>query len=191
VQDDPKPAWRQSLSAARRARPDADIAAARSAVADRVLARCSAAGWTAVAAYVPLRTEPGSTGLLDGLAALGVRVIVPVVRPDRDLDWAPWPAGSPLLGLDALASVDTVLVPALAVSASGVRLGRGGGSYDRALSRRRHGVPAIALLFDGEMVAELPSEPWDEPVTEVVTPSGWTVLGPPRVDGNAAVGDHG
>jgi 5-formyltetrahydrofolate cyclo-ligase len=34
------------------------------------------------------------------------------------------------------------------------------------------GVPRIALLFDGELVAELPREPWDEPVTAVITPSG-------------------
>ena len=37
------------------------------------------------------------------------------------------------LGVDAIATADVVLVPGLAVAADGMRLGRGGGSYDRAL----------------------------------------------------------
>ena len=71
----------------------------------------------------------------------------------------------------ALASADLVLVPALAVDAAGVRLGRGGGSYDRALSRVRPGVPVIALLYPGEVVPVLPAQPHDRPVTAALTPA--------------------
>ena len=129
-----------------------------------------------MAAYRPLRTEPGSDELLDAFLAADVSVIVPVLLDDRDLDWSPWPSGPPL-GVDAIASVDVVLVPALAVSFRGVRLGRGGGSYDRALARVRPGVPAVALLYDGEILPDVPAEAWDVPVTGAITPSGWRHLG--------------
>jgi 5-formyltetrahydrofolate cyclo-ligase len=61
-----------------------------------------------------------------------------------------------------------VVVPALAVDRAGHRLGRGGGSYDRALSRTHAEV--IALLHDGEAVTALPVEPHDRPVSAFVTP---------------------
>jgi 5-formyltetrahydrofolate cyclo-ligase len=69
-------------------------------------------------------------------------------------------------------------VPALAVSRSGVRLGRGGGSYDRALARVPPGMPIIAMIYDDELVDELPHDDWDVPVTGAVTPSGWHDLHP-------------
>ena len=56
------------------------------------------------------------------------------------------------LGAAAIAEADTVFVPALAVARDGNRLGRGGGSYDRALRRVPAGVPVVALLFDDELV---------------------------------------
>ena len=64
-----------------------------------------------------------------------------------------------------------VVVPAVAVDRAGVRLGRGGGSYDRVLARVPPGVPVIALLYDGELCAALPAGPHDRRVTAVVTPS--------------------
>src|SRR5689334_2375531 len=150
------------------------IEQSRAAVRRAVLRRCDEVHWTAVAGFLPLRTEPGSLELLDELVTRGVRVMVPVTLPDHDLDWVAQPGDVPL-GLDAIAEVDALLVPALAVAADGTRLGRGGGSYDRALARVRDGVPVAALLHDGETVAHLPSDPWDRPVTAVVTPSGgWT-----------------
>lgn len=139
----------------------------RAAVLDRV----GAAGWTAVAAYLPLRTEPGSHELLDALVRRGIRVLVPVTLPDHDLDWVQLPGDVPL-GRNAIAAADAVLVPALAVGADGTRLGRGGGSYDRALARVPAGVPIAALLYDGEVLVQVPGEAWDLPVTAVVTPSG-------------------
>lgn len=165
---------------ARAARPSAAIERARAAVCAAVLARCDTAGWSCVAGYLPLRTEPGSLELLDALSERGVRVLVPVLLPERDLAWAEWNAamreGGPALGVDLISSADVVLTPALAVARDGVRLGRGGGSYDRALPRRRAGVPAVALLFGGELVEQLPADPWDQPVTAVVTPAGWQDL---------------
>jgi len=179
---------RRRLLAARRSRGPDELAAARAGVRVAIRAHAEQSGWRCVAGYLPLRTEPGSLDALADLRALGVRVLVPVLLADRDLDWAEWDwaewsgtepdrddhaaaTGTPL-GVDAIAAADAVLVPALAVAHDGTRLGRGGGSYDRALARVPAGVPRLALLFDGELVAELPREPWDEPVTAVITPSG-------------------
>ncbi|MGH3743069.1 MAG: 5-formyltetrahydrofolate cyclo-ligase, partial [Micromonosporaceae bacterium] len=51
------------------------------------------------------------------------------------------------------------------------RLGRGGGSYDRALARLAPGTPVIALLYDDELIRQLPTQPHDRRVTAVITPS--------------------
>jgi 5-formyltetrahydrofolate cyclo-ligase len=133
-----------------------------------------------VAAYLSVGSEPGTTALLAALAAREVDVLLPVLLPDGDLDWAradggtaPGPHGllqpqGERLGVDAVAACTLVVVPALSVDRAGNRLGRGGGAYDRALPRT--GGWVVALLHDGESVAELPAEPHDQPVHALVTP---------------------
>jgi 5-formyltetrahydrofolate cyclo-ligase len=158
------------MAAAERAEADADVAR---------FAASLAAGVAVAAAYVPMTGEPGGPLLLDALASTGVRLLLPVLRDDRDLDWAVYsgvlgsPVGEgprarlreptgPTLGVDAIATAEVVIVPAVAVADSGIRLGRGGGSYDRALARARGLV--VALLYPGEVVPELPAEPHDRSV---------------------------
>jgi 5-formyltetrahydrofolate cyclo-ligase len=86
--------------------------------------------------------------------------------------------GEPPRGVDAVARADAVLVPALAVDTVGRRLGRGGGSYDRALARVGPLVPLIALIYDDELVEQVPAEGHDIPVRAVVSPrAGITVTG--------------
>ena len=177
-----KTALRRIVAAARAARTDQQRAQDRAAIRAHVLAGCRAGRirpGSVVAAYEPLRTEPGSTELLAALAADGYRLIVPVTLPDRDLDWTEWhPAGAsgPSLGVDAVAAAALVLVPAFAVDPAGHRLGRGGGSYDRALARVPAGTPVAALLYRDELVPDVPVDSWDLPVTSVVTPDGWRDL---------------
>jgi 5-formyltetrahydrofolate cyclo-ligase len=84
----------------------------------------------------------------------------------------------PRLGPTALGAADTVVVPALAVGRDGSRLGRGGGYYDRALQYARPDAVLVAVVFDDELLDELPVEAHDLRVTAVVTPSGgWQELG--------------
>jgi 5-formyltetrahydrofolate cyclo-ligase len=168
---------RAELSARRRARPPEELERARAAIRRAVLER--AAGLDCVAAYVPLRTEPGSLELLAELGGRGVRVLVPLTQPDRDLDWTHWSPGvaSEPLGPKAIEAAALVLVPALAVALDGTRLGRGGGSYDRALRRADPAASVAALVFDDEVRAVLPSDPWDVRVGAAVTPTGWAGLG--------------
>lgn len=142
---------------------------------------------TRVCAYASFGTEPDTTGLLDALNARGIRVLLPVLLTDGDLDWAVYdgrfatgrlglrePVGD-RLGVEAIRAADVVLVPALAVSPTGDRLGRGGGSYDRALARltvRKNVSPWVcALVYDHELDADFPTDPHDQPVDAACTPS--------------------
>jgi 5-formyltetrahydrofolate cyclo-ligase len=107
--------------------------------------------------------------------------LLPVLLPDDDLDWAAYdgrlvPGGrgllepsGPRLGVDAIARCDLVLVPALLVDNRGNRLGKGGGSYDRALARAT-GL-TVALLHDGELVESLEVEAHDVRVGAAATPT--------------------
>jgi 5-formyltetrahydrofolate cyclo-ligase len=151
----------------------------------------SAAG--TIAAYYSIGTEPDTHGLIFGLWKRGSYVVLPVLRPDGDLDWAsyegpdslaPGPRGllepvEPPRGPGTVARADVVLVPALAVDARGYRLGRGGGSYDRALARVGGQVPTIALLYDDELLPAVPTEPHDRRVRVAARPGpGLTWLPP-------------
>lgn len=184
----PKIALRDQLLTARRRRPLAEVGEAARAIADHLLAAPEVRRAATVACYVSVGTEPGTTALLDLLVAAGKRVILPVLLPDADLDWAAYqgpgslaparrgllePVG-PALGVNTVAGADAVLVPGLAVSTRGMRLGRGGGSYDRALARVPVGTFTCVLLYDDEMVAEVPAEAHDRAVTAAATPSGIT-----------------
>lgn len=135
----------------------------------------------AVAAYLSVGTEPGTGALLAALAARSVEVLLPVLLPDGDLDWARAADGvapgrhglleptGQRLGREAIAGCSLVVAPALAVDRAGTRLGRGGGSYDRALVRTSGWV--VALLHAGELLDALPAEPHDAAVDAVVVPA--------------------
>jgi 5-formyltetrahydrofolate cyclo-ligase len=172
-----KAAVRRELRAARRAvAATRDRAADAAAIAAAVLAGCvdAIADGATVAIYRSLPTEPPTDALAAELHARGLPVLVPVLLPDKDLDWCLLLAdGStgPALGLDAIAGAAVVVTPALAVDVSGARLGQGGGSYDRALRRRAPGALVVAVVGDDELVpGPLPAEGHDVRVDAVVTP---------------------
>jgi 5-formyltetrahydrofolate cyclo-ligase len=125
-----------------------------------------------VTAYRPFGAEPGGPGLPDFVAGLVPAVLLPVLLPDKDLDWELF-GGEPghALGVDAIGQAQVVIVPAVAVDVRGYRLGRGGGSYDRALARVAPHALIVALLHDGELVPEVPHEPHDRRVHVVLTAS--------------------
>ncbi|MEV6245786.1 5-formyltetrahydrofolate cyclo-ligase [Streptomyces sp. NPDC051742] len=180
---------RGRLLAARAALDAPSLAHTAASLARHGLELAELAGASTVAAYVSVGREPGTRALLDALHARGVRVLLPVLLPDNDLDWAAYegperlakagrgllePVG-PRLGPEAVCSADAVLLPGLAVDGRGMRLGRGGGSYDRVLARltRAGADPAlVVLLYADEVVARVPEEPHDHPVHAVVTPEG-------------------
>lgn len=147
-----------------------------------------------VAAYVSMGSEIPMRPLLSLLLDRGLRVLVPRLGSGLDVGWALLPDMASLhgvtcegtgmaqrpdepdtqtLGPAALGDADLIIVPALAVDTHGVRLGRGGGWYDRALTYRRGGVPVVAVCWPWECMADdLPRQSHDIPVDWVVTPQG-------------------
>ncbi|MFE7130037.1 5-formyltetrahydrofolate cyclo-ligase [Streptomyces sp. NPDC057638] len=180
---------RAELLAARRGLGDDQARLAATALARQALTLPELAEAATVAAYVSVGSEPGTRALLDALRARGVRVLLPVLLADNDLDWGAYEGAEHLaragrgllepegrrLGADAVLEADAVLLPGLAVDSHGTRLGRGGGSYDRVLARLAGAGadPAlVVLLYANEVVARVPREPHDHPVHAVVTPEG-------------------
>jgi 5-formyltetrahydrofolate cyclo-ligase len=137
-----------------------------------------------IAAYYSVGSEPDTRALVYALWKRGTYVVLPLLRPGGDLDWASYEGpdslvagprglrepGEPPRGVETVARADVVLAPALAVDRAGNRLGRGGGSFDRALARVGPLIPVIALLYDGEFIAHVPAEPHDVPVRAAVCP---------------------
>lgn len=181
-----KTALRDQLLAARRRRPPAEAADDAASIARHLLDAPEVRRAATVAAYVGVGPEPGTGLLLDALVAAGTRVLLPVVLPDLDLDWGVYTGsadlvtarmgllepGSPTLGVDAVATADAVIVPGLACSADGMRLGRGGGCYDRALARVAPGTFTCLVVYGDEVDRAVPSEPHDQRVAAAVSPAG-------------------
>ncbi|ADP78622.1 5-formyltetrahydrofolate cyclo-ligase [Pseudofrankia inefficax] len=164
------------------AQPRAQEAADGAQIARRVLSLPEVTAADRIAAFVSLPGEPSTLPLLDTLRARGVHVLLPAVRGDLDLDFREY-TGTLVPGALGtreppraaatvdLASADVVLVPAVAVDPRGHRLGRGGGSYDRALRRVRDAATLVALVDEHAIVEAVPVAAHDRSVSVIVTPT--------------------
>ncbi len=103
---------------------------------------------------------------------------LPIIQADKSLKFAPWRSGDPLVSnqygipqpdisptsaLDA-SSISIILLPLLAYTRSGARLGMGGGYYDRSLAfRDSPSAPPllIGVAYSEQEADSLPSEEWD------------------------------
>jgi 5-formyltetrahydrofolate cyclo-ligase len=184
VHDIDKGTLRRRQVAARTAMPDSIRNEGGRLIRDHVLEMPQVTSAGTIAAYYSVGTEPDTRRLIFALWKRGSYVVLPVLLPDGDLDWAsyegpeslaPGPRGvlqpvEPVRGTGTVARADVVLVPALAVDVRGRRLGRGGGSYDRALARVGPQVPTIALLYDSELLPSVPAEEHDQAVRAVARP---------------------
>ncbi len=168
---------RQQISAKRRDDP-LDEARLRSRYAN-VLA--AAHGHDVVATYASLPDEPDTLELVRELHGNGVRILLPLLNSRRTPTWGvfdgeltpgfrgiPEPTG-PSLGADALAQAGFVLTSALAVNLAGVRLGTGGGWWDRALVHANPDAVVATLVNDDEIVVDLPVDAWDVPVGLIIS----------------------
>jgi 5-formyltetrahydrofolate cyclo-ligase len=180
-----KAALRERLLAARALLTPGQRTAAGRAIRDAVLSLPETQMAGTVAAYYSVATEPDTHGLVYALWKRGTYVLLPLLLADGDLDWASYegpdslregPRGlaepaEPPRGRMGIASADLVLVPAVAVDRGGQRLGRGGGSYDRALARVGPAIPTVALLYDPELVDQVPAGSHDQRVRLIARPS--------------------
>ena len=178
---------RRAVRAARTARTEQRRADDAGALAALVLAHPAVAGAGVVAAYVSTPSEPGTAALRAGLAARGTVVLLPVVVGAEPLAWVVDGGGHGAPGrADLLAEAVVVLIPALAVTADGHRLGQGGGHYDRTLAALHrdtgHRPLLAALVHDDEVLAPgaWPVEDHDVRVDTVATSAGWSDVGGAR-----------
>lgn len=184
---------RRELLARRRERSDDDRwrdAGALAAGLPGVLDELGADPQRPICLHAPVRSEPGAAPdgavpMLDAAVALGRRVLLPVTVGEAPLDWArfggredlvPGPhgllePGGARLGSGAIGDAAVVVVPALAATAAGVRLGRGGGHYDRSLPLASPTTVLVALVGDDELVGDLPAEPHDVGIHAVWRPA--------------------
>ena len=148
----------------------------------------SMGGVSLPALFAPTPLEP------DMSLALGLfeRALLPILldeagAPLGEPRWGLWEAGRALVtlgrppaqpdgearGAESLKEADLIIIPALAASADGTRLGQGGGWYDRALMHRSPDTPVVAAIFDDEVLEAgvIPAEPHDVPVDAIVTPT--------------------
>ena len=195
---------RVHVRAQRRARSTEDrieidrLLAVRLGSITQIAALVADPGSGCVAAYASYGTEPG-TGRLRGLLELsGVRVLLPVIRPDGGLAFAwdtgtvgdgtvspgiPEPTTEPVAqSMADLAGLGctVVLTPALAVDLRGRRIGKAGGYYDRLFAGLDHLDPTlhpwrVAVVHDDDVVDEVPTEPHDRSVDAILTPTRYLV----------------
>lgn len=144
-----------------------------------------------VSGYMPISNEIDPRPLMAVFANAGAHLCLPeVVDKGTALIFRGWTPGdlmsSGKLGtLQPLAEVEELvpeflIVPVLGVDNKGVRLGQGGGFYDRTLAKLRGGgdagdVRAIGVAFDEQIVDELPCEPHDQLLDGLVTPTSVVV----------------
>ena len=138
-----------------------------------------------VMAYLSFGSELDTASFVQAVLARGSSLAVPRVDatageivpyaisdPSRDTVAGPWglrepdPARCARVALDA---IDFVLVPGVAFTASGQRLGYGRGYYDRLIARFAHRPVLVAAAFEMQIVAELPTGPNDQSIDLVVT----------------------
>lgn len=173
-----KRALRARVLAERAALSATARAALARAVSDALLGLPEVASARVLAAYVGTGTELPTLPFLDALRTRGVVVLLPVLEAGDTLAWGRYDGAlvrgrrdllEPGTAGASLADADAVVVPGVAYDLAGRRLGRGGGSYDRALSAVS--VPVIGVALDEEVVDAVPVEAHDRTVDVVVTPT--------------------
>jgi 5-formyltetrahydrofolate cyclo-ligase len=178
---------RQMISQAARDAAAEGIRAQLDALVDRVGAR-------SISCFLSIPSEPGTREFVAGAVARGIRVLLPITRKDGLLDWIvatpdgditegmfglPEPVGE-VLGPIAVNDVDLMVIPAAAVDRRGMRLGWGRGFFDKTIGSMERCPPVYAVVFDSEVLDEVPSDRHDQPVTGVVTPTQTLTLAPAR-----------
>jgi 5-formyltetrahydrofolate cyclo-ligase len=167
---------------ARRAISSADRARAGLRVATRVIASEEFARASRVVAYAATSDELPTAQLVAATLEARKTLLWPRVNEAGEIEVAqaaPQELESDAAGVlappgaasaERLERGDLVIVPGLAFTREGARLGRGGGHYDRMLDGAE--ATSLGVAFDIQVVGELPMEPHDRCVDLVVTPSG-------------------
>ena len=180
---DAKKQLRAQVRAQRRALPPEVLAADSRAITERLLALPEMERAERVFCYVSLPGEVETSPLIGRLLSQGRAVLVPRCRAGGEMDLVPisslddlTPGAYGILepGPDLTPTgemPDLAVVPALAFDRRGMRLGQGGGYYDRYLAGGH--VPSILLCRERMLSPELPKEDWDLSFDWLLTEQGF------------------
>ena len=189
-----KRALRADLRERRQALSESARDAAAAGVRGQLDALVERHGVRSMSCFLSTTIEPGTREFVDAAVARGIRVLLPITRADGLLDWSvatpdgditegllgmPEPVGE-LLGPIAVNDVDLLVIPAASVDRTGMRLGWGRGFFDKTLGSMERCPPVYAVVYDSEVVDQVPSDIHDQRVTGVVTPTQTIVLSPKR-----------
>ncbi|GAA3629718.1 5-formyltetrahydrofolate cyclo-ligase [Microbacterium awajiense] len=185
-----KRALRADLRERRNLLSERERDAAAAGIADQLRALVARTGAESISCYLSTTTEPGTREFVTDAVARGIRVLLPITRTDGLLDWAvadddldiaegmfglPEPVGE-VLGPIAVGDVDLMVIPAAAVAADGMRLGWGRGYFDKTIGSMEGRPPIYAVVYDTELLDDLPRDLHDQPVTGAVTPTRTVTL---------------
>jgi len=191
--DASKSAWRDYFRGQLRQVPTAERVAGSVALCSRLRAQTVWKKAQAILFFSPMPEEPDIRPLMAEAWALGRQVVLPRSSLEGHYDFCQIPDGpgalqpgrfgilepSPACPHFDPKQLDLALVPGIGFSLAGGRMGRGRGYYDRLLAE----VPGFkcGVAFDGQVTAELPSEPHDIHLNCILTPTRWhAVSGPAR-----------
>lgn len=176
-----KKGLRQKMLAMRRALSANETESRSSSIKENILSLPEYKNAKKIMAFLAMKGEYNLDGFIRQALLDGKEVYIPVCLPERQMeagrliDMEHFEKGP--LGLRNLPagyevtspeSLDLVLIPGLAVSQEGIRLGMGAGYYDRYLAR----VPfekRVAALWDFQVIPDIPSEPFDQKIAKIVT----------------------
>ena len=138
---------------------------------------------TVIAGYIPIGSEIDPRPLLTVFHEKGARLCMPEVTAlDERLYFRDWKPGDLLisgalgtlqpLSTAALLDPDVMLLPLVGVDQAGVRMGQGGGFYDRTIAHyNSQSLMSIGVAFDAQLVDELPREAHDQYIDGLITPN--------------------
>jgi 5-formyltetrahydrofolate cyclo-ligase len=137
-----------------------------------------------VTCYVSMAGEPPTEKLRSHLKSLGKTVLLPIMKPKRELSWGidegelltnDYGVAEPADSLLTASDASLMIIPALRAGRDGTRLGRGAGYYDRVLATlppfSSGGPKRLVLVFSDELVDSVPHESHDELMDAVITPN--------------------
>lgn len=172
---------RQKMLAKRRALSASEIEEKSLALLEQITALPAYQKAKKIMAYLSMKGEADLDPLIRRALEEGKEIYIPVCLPEKQME-----AGR-LLSMDHFKKgpyglrdlpdgytvvypeeLDLVLIPGVACTEEGVRLGMGAGYYDRYLSR----VPfahRVVTLWDFQVIEDIPFEPFDQRMAQIVT----------------------
>jgi len=179
-----KVALRAEIRERRRIMPPLERSIAERKLFDRMKRTVKKFQAKKIGCYISANDEPATLDFLSWASGSGISVLVPAARQDGLMDWVvfdetnivstddlglPVPE-STTYGPIILSELDLIFVPAACVAMDGMRLGWGRGYFDRALGALSKEAPTFAVLFDHEVVDDVPREVHDQKVKGAITP---------------------